>query len=384
MTLAIRGPAIPPFYAGEIGRRAAVHARAGRSVVTMHFGQPTEGAPPAALAAAWAAIGSEPSGYWESAALRERIAQHYRETYGVEVPPQRILLTAGASAALVALFTTFFAHGDRVGVLRPGYPAYRNALSALGRTPVEFDVDPPRAASLLSAIDALDAPLQGLIIASPSNPTGDVLDADTLRAIADGCRARDIRLIADEIYHGITFGAAAYTMLSFEPAAVVVNSFSKFFRMPGWRLGWIIAPEEATNALSAHLTNFFLTPSTIAQHAALAAFDDIESLYASVERYRENRGRLVSALSRLGFGRFRLPEGAFYLYVDASEWTNDSLAFCERLLDDTGLSIAPGIDFDSRHGDRFVRFSYAISSSRVDDAVARLERWLPSQRRIAR
>ena len=385
MSAPLRGPAIPPFYAGEVGRRAARLHRQGRHVVQMHYGQPSEGAPPSAIAAAEAALrGGGASIYWESAALRERIARHYADTQGVVVSPDRILLTSGASAGLVALFTTLFGIGDRIGVVRPGYPAYRNALTALGRVAVDIDGDPAHGLRLTpvrlsSTLASSPGGLQGLIIASPNNPTGAVHPEDELASLAAQCRAAGVRLISDEIYHGISFGRATRTALAFDDDAFVVNSFSKFFRMPGWRLGWVVAPADCVAALSAHLTNFFLTPSTMSQHAALGAFDDLPALHASVDIYRRNAERLAAELPGLGIDRFVAPEGAFYLYADLSAWTNDSLAFCMRLLDDTGLSIAPGIDFDPVDGHRFVRFSYAISPAMLDEALDILRRWLPAQ-----
>lgn len=238
-----RGVDVPPFYAGQIAREATKLARAGREIIPMHFGQPTMGPPPAVLEAARHALSSNALGYWESDDLRERIARHYQDTYAVQVLREQILLTSGASAGLVAVFTSIFNIGDRIAIARPGYPAYRNALYALQRTVVEIDCGPESGFQLTAQhIESLPEAPHGLIVASPSNPTGAVIAPAALRAIADVCRDRNIRLISDEIYHGITYGAETATALTFHPEAIVVNSFSKLYRMPGWRLGWMVVP----------------------------------------------------------------------------------------------------------------------------------------------
>ena len=384
--LSPRGIAIPPFYAGQIGAQAAQRARRGLEVIPMHFGQPSEGASPAALSAARAHLEGRlegPTGYWESAALRERIALHYREQHDVHVAPERILLTTGASAGLVATFTTLFAAGDRVALARPGYPAYRNALRALGRVPVEIDCGPERGFRLApELLPSSGGPLHGLLVASPANPTGAVLGAPELAALAAECRRRGTRFVSDEIYHGIEYGRVGVTALQFEPEALVINSFSKLFRMPGWRIGWLVAPESCVAALHSHLINFFLTPPAIAQHAALAAFDDLALLRRSVTTYAANRARLLEALPAMGLPKIAPPEGAFYRYVDVSHLTGDSLAFCKELLNDTGIATAPGIDFDPVLGDAFVRFSFAISELEVDRAIALLKPWIDSRKRL--
>lgn len=378
----MRGTDIPPFYAGQVGLQAQRLRRAGRSVIGMHFGQPTEPPPPGVHAAAHRAIDAGPVGYYESPELRERIARHYLETYGLEVSSRRILLTQGASAGLVAAFTTLFAPGDRVGVVRPGYPAYRNALRALGREPVEIDCGPERAFRLgADQVAAVPGELHGLVVASPGNPTGAMLSHEALAAVAAACRARGTQLISDEIYHGIGFTGDATCALAVEPRAIVINSFSKLYRMPGWRLGWMVVPEDCVARFSAQLINFFLTPGTHAQEAALAAFDDPDSLRGAVATYAHNRGTLLAALREMGLEGLAPPDGAFYLYADVGRYTDDSLAFCRELLEDTGVAIAPGIDFDPVHGGRFVRFSFAVSAAEVDDAIARLRPWFARRKR---
>ena len=375
-----RGIDIPPFYAGQIGSRAAARARSGLETLPMHFGQPTEGAPLAALAAARHALEHGPHGYWESEALRERIALHYKLTYGVDIAPERVLLTAGASAGLVAAFTALFAAGDRVAMARPGYPAYRNALRALGRLPVEVDCGEADGYRLSAdRLSALQPPLHGVVVASPANPTGTMLDRDALASIASVCRARGIRLISDEIYHGISYdGRVAVSALEVDPEAIVINSFSKLFRMPGWRMGWMVAPLSCVPQLRNHLINFFLTPPALSQHAALAAFDELDTLRDSVSRYAAHRATLLRELPSLGLSGIAPPEGAFYLYIDVGHLTSDSLALCHRLLDDTGIALAPGIDFDVEHGGQHLRMSFAVTHVQVERALTLLRPWIAS------
>ena len=380
--LAARGADIPPFYAGRIGRRAAELRRAGRTIIPMHFGQPTEGTPAPARAAAERALAADPTGYYESAELVERIARHYHERYGVVVEPERIQLTNGASAALVAAFAALFATGDRVALARPGYPAYRNVLAALGRVPVEIDTAAGQGFKLsAAAVAAVAPPLHGLVVASPANPTGAMLERAELAAIAGLCRERGTRLISDELYHGISYGRSPVSALELDPDAIVINSFSKLYRMPGWRLGWIVVPAALAARLSAYVINFFLTPPTLAQYAALAALDDPAALAAAVGRYAVNRELLLEEFAAMGIRGLTPPDGAFYLYADVGHLTDDSLAFCLRMLEDTGVASAPGIDFDPLHGQRFVRFSFAVTTAEAAAAAVLLRSWFARQPR---
>jgi aspartate/methionine/tyrosine aminotransferase len=379
----MRGADVAPFYTGQIARRAGELARAGREVIPMHFGQPTSGTPPGARTAALAALEADPIGYVESRELIARIARHYGEEYGVDVAPSRILLTAGASAALVAVFAALFAAGDRVALGRPGYPAYRNALKALGRVAVEVDCDPADGYRLTAdAVSRVTGPLHGVLVASPANPTGAMLGRQALESLAALCRERALTVVSDEIYHGISFGERAVSALEVEPQAIVINSFSKLYRMPGWRLGWLVVPEPIAARLSAYVINFFLTPPTIAQYAALAAFDDPAELAGVVADYRSNRDLLLAELAAAGIGRVAPPDGAFYLYADVGHLTDDSFAFCRRLLEETGIATAPGIDFDTVHGHRFLRLSFALRPAEVRRAVALLRPWLDGQKSL--
>ncbi len=375
----VGGPAIPPFYAGEVGRLGAIRARAGLPLLAMNFGQPTAGAPAAAIAAAHRILDHDPLGYFESAPLQERLSRHYLETYGVTVSPSRILLTAGASAGLVAAFAALFRVGEAVAIVTPGYPAYRNTLRAMRLAPLELRCDLEHGfrptADMLRQLDPSPA---GFILASPANPTGAMLDARAMAEMTDTCCELGIQLISDEIYHGITFGDRAHSALEFDPEAIVINSFSKLYRMPGWRLGWMVVPEAQAGFISNYLINMFLTPPTLAQHAALAAMDVPDDLHAAVDTYRQNRNRLIAGLAALGISKVSAPDGAFYVYADVDHLTQDSLAFCLRLVQDTGVALAPGIDFDPQHGHRFIRLSFAISPAEVETALDLLSAWLPN------
>ncbi len=375
------GPEIVPFYAGHVAKRAFALARAGRDIIPMHFGQPSVGAPPAAIAEAHRMLDADTLGYWESTALRERLARHYQETYGIAVPAERILLTMGASAALTAAFVALFRPGDRIALVRPGYPAYRNTLNALGLQPVEIDCGADQGFRLSpEALEDVKPAPAGLVLAGPANPTGAMYDRQQLAAIAEVCARRGIRLISDEIYHGITYGKRAVCALEVAPDALVVNSFSKLYRMPGWRLGWMVVPQHLVARLDACLINMFLTPPALAQHAALVALDEKQELQRSVEIYARNRERLITRLPELGLEGFSAPDGAFYLYVDVGHLTRDSLAFCMQLVEETGVSLAPGIDFDPVRGQRFVRLSFAVTTDEVERALERLQEWLRKRR----
>lgn len=375
---------VDPFHAIAISRIAHDLAAEGRSIIHMEFGQPSTGAPAAAIAAAHRILDSDPMGYWESTPLKQRIARHYRETYGVEIDPERILLTCGASPAFVLALSCLFAPGARVALARPGYVAYRNALKAMYLEPVEIGCGPEDRFQLTArALAALDPAPEGVIVASPANPTGTIIPPEELAAIAQVCRERGIRIVSDEIYHGLSYGAPASSMLEHAPDALVVNSFSKYYSMAGWRLGWVVVPPEAIPAARARMGNLFLTPPALAQHAALTAFDCREELDGHVGTYARNRDLLLDALPRFGLRRIAPPDGAFYIYADIGHLTDDSLAFCEALLRETGVATAPGLDFDPVDGRRFIRFSFAVSSALIEEAIARMAPWFERQPRIA-
>jgi len=364
------GPDIVPFYAGEINRRAAALSRAGRSIIPMHLGQPTRGPSDATIAAAQRALVTGPNGYWESHELKERIVEHYREWYGVEVTPERILLTNGASAALVAVFSAMFATGERVALARPGYPAYRNTLTALGRVPVELDCGAASRYRLTAAVLAeLDPAPHGVVVASPANPTGTMLDGAELQALTDECKRRDIVFISDEIYHGVTYRGRSVSALEVTQDVIIINSFSKFCRMPGWRLGWLVVPPPLIDKVQMYVGNFFLTAPNVAQAAAVAALGDGNELRGAIIEYARNRELLLRELPKLGIVPVVEPEGAFYIYADVSRYTRSSLEFCQQLLEETGIALAPGVDFDPVGGGPFVRFFTAVSTHEIEQAL---------------
>ncbi|MEJ7933590.1 aminotransferase class I/II-fold pyridoxal phosphate-dependent enzyme [Sphingobium sp. AN558] len=371
---------IEPFHAIAISREAHRLASEGRSILHMEFGQPSTGAPAAAIAAAHHVLDHDPMGYWESPLLKERIAVHYAEQHGVTVDPERIFLTCGASPALVLGLSSLFEPGARVATARPGYVAYRNVLKALYLEPMEIPCGAAERYQIgAAALEGLEVAPDGLILASPANPTGTIIPPDELAAIAGVCADRGIRIVSDEIYHGLSYGEPARSMLEFASDAIIVNSFSKYFSMAGWRLGWLVVPTELIGAARARMGNLFLTPPSLAQHAGLAAFDCGEELEGHVATYRRNRALLLAALPALGLASIAPPDGAFYIYADVGHLTDDSLGFCQRLLRDTGVATAPGIDFDPVEGGHFIRFSFAVSTDRVEDAIARMTPWFQAQ-----
>jgi aspartate/methionine/tyrosine aminotransferase len=367
---------LEPFHAIAVSRLAHDLKAEGRSIIHMEFGQPSTGAPAAAIAIAHQVLDTDGMGYWESTPLTARLAQHYQDAYGVTIERERFILTCGASPALVLGLASSFSPGDRVALARPGYVAYRNTLKALHLTPVEIpcgaDVRFQLTAAALAALDPAPA---GVIIASPANPTGTIIAAAELEAIAKVCRERGIRIVSDEIYHGLSYVGPARSMLEFEPEAMVVSSFSKYFSMVGWRLGWLLAPPACLKRARTYVGNLFLTAPSLSQHAALAALDSREELEGHVRVYARNRELLLAALPALGLGAIAPPDGAFYIYADIGHLTDDSLSFCKTLLRDTGVATAPGIDFDPVDGHRFIRISFAVSTPQVEEAIRRLIPW---------
>jgi aspartate/methionine/tyrosine aminotransferase len=367
---------IDPFYAISISGLAHRLKTEGRSIIHMEFGQPSTGAPQAAIAAAHGVLDADGMGYWESAPLKARICRHYAETYGVAVEPMQITLTCGASPALVLALSATFSPGDVIAMARPGYVAYRNTVKALHMVPLEIACGAQARFQLTAAtLAALEPAPAGVILASPANPTGTIIPAEDLAAIAEVCRARGIRIISDEIYHGLTYAEPTRSMLEFEPRAIVVNSFSKYFSMAGWRLGWVIVPRDEAARAVAYMGALFLTAPSLAQHAALVAMDCRDELEGHVATYRRNRELLLEALPALGLQKIAPPDGAFYIYADVGQLTDDSLAFCKELLRDTGVATAPGIDFDPVDGHRFIRMSFAVSTAEIEEAIRRMIPW---------
>ncbi|PXY31471.1 pyridoxal phosphate-dependent aminotransferase [Prauserella muralis] len=378
------GPAqradVAPFHVMEVLSAAQARQRTHGDVIALCAGQPTAGAPQPVLAAAERALRGD-LGYTVQLGipeLREAIAAHYERGYGLEVGPQDVIVTTGSSGGFLLSFLSAFEAGDRVAMARPGYPAYRNLLAALGCEVVEFATD--ESTRFQPTTDLLDelGPIQGLIVASPSNPTGTVLPPGELAAIAGWCSSRGVQLVSDEIYHGISYEAELGCAWQTSTEALVLGSFSKYFAMTGWRLGWMLVPQRLHRAVDVLTGNFNICPPALAQQAAVAAFtpESYAELDGHVAHYRANRDLLLKGLAEIGLDRVAPVDGAFYAYVDVSAHTDDSLSWCQRLLADTGVAITPGIDFDPVEGGRFVRFSFAGDSGQLAEGVRRLGDWL--------
>ena len=374
---------VPPFLAMDVLRAANERQAAGAEIIHLEVGQPGSSAPEPVLEAARHALASEPIGYTDALGippLRQAIAAHYQTQYGVLVDPAEVVVTTGSSAAFLLAFLAAFEPGDRVGLAIPGYPAYRNILSALEIEPVHIAVGENAhyqpTPELLEDLGSLD----GLIVASPANPTGTMISAAELARLTAYCRDRGIRLVSDEIYHGITYEAAAATAHAYGREAVIVNSFSKYYSMTGWRLGWMLVPPDLARSVECLTQNFYISPPALSQIAALPVFGCRVELDSHVARYRANRDLLIRTLGAAGLTRFAPAEGAFYLYVDISSLTRDSEEFCRRLLTETGVAVTPGLDFDPIKGGGWIRFSFAGSTEDVAEAARRLKDWLPRSR----
>ena len=371
--------AISPFIVMDVMRDAAARQAQGGDVIHLEVGQPSGQAPAAVIAAAAKALAADDLGYTLALGhepLRRRIARHYRDTYGVAVDAERVVITTGSSGAFLLAFLAAFAPGDRVAVAAPGYPAYRNILKALDIESVPVPVGPASRWQLTAAVLEGVGKLDGAIVASPSNPTGSMLNAAEMADLAEWCENRGVRLVSDEIYHGITYETPAATAAGIAGGhAVVVNSFSKYFAMTGWRLGWMVAPPDLLRAVECLQQNLFIAPPTLAQLAAPAVFDCTDELDARVRRYRANRDVLLEELPKAGFDRMAAADGAFYLYADIGAITNDSPEFCRRMLAEIGVAATPGIDFDPAQGHRTMRFCFAGSTADVVEAARRIKAW---------
>jgi aspartate/methionine/tyrosine aminotransferase len=389
LTVAARA-AIPPFHVMDVWAAAAERQRTHGDLVNLSAGQPSTPAPVAVREAATAAIDGEVLGYTVAlgiAPLRAAIAAHHLRTYGLEVAPEQVVVTTGSSGGFLLAFLAAFDAGDRVAMARPGYPCYRNILTALGCEVVELPCGPHiRYQPTVEMLEALDEPVKGLVVASPANPTGTILDPAELSALASWCEGNGVQLVSDEIYHGISYPGSPATSSAWSTSreAIVVNSFSKYFSMTGWRLGWLLLPPRLLRAADCLAGNFTVCPPALAQHAALGAFDPTSYAEADghVTRYAENRGLLLDGLARLGVTRLAPPDGAFYVYADVSHLTGDSMDFTYRLLAETGVAVAPGVDFDPVDGHRSIRLSCAGATADVVEALRRMEAWLGSGRPV--
>lgn len=381
-----KGAEAPPFLVMDV--IAAANARAASlpsgapGILRMEVGQPATGAPRGAAEAAIRALqAGAPMGYTEAfglASLRGRIARHYADRYGLAIPASRIAVTVGASGAFPLGFLAAFDAGDRVAMAAPFYPPYANILTALGMVPQLLPCDAStRFQPTLAMLERLDPRPAGLIVASPCNPAGTMLAPEQLRAIARWCHANGVRLVSDEIYHGLSYGSVAESSAAaFSESAVVVNSFSKYFSMTGWRIGWLVLPEDLVRPVECLAQNFFISAPHVAQVAAEAAFDCVEELEANKARYARSRAALLEGLPRAGFDRIAEADGAFYLWCDVGHLTNDSLDFCARMLEGAGIAASAGVDFDRDRGAHFLRFSYCGPEAAMVQAPERLKGWL--------
>jgi aspartate/methionine/tyrosine aminotransferase len=375
---------VPPFYVMDVWLAAAERQRSHGDVVNLSAGQPSVGAPEPIRAAAAAALHNNELGYSVSLGipeLRAAIATDYRRKYGIDVESDAVVITTGSSGGFLLAFLSCFDVGDRVALASPGYPCYRNILSALGCEVVEIPCGAQtRFQPTAQMLAELDPPVQGVVVASPANPTGTVIEPAELAAIASWCEDTGVRLISDEVYHGLVYEGAPQTSSAWQTSrnAVVVNSFSKYYAMTGWRLGWLLVPPELRRAVDCLTGNFTICPPTLSQIAAVAAFTPESTAEADshLHHYGTNRTLLLEGLRRIGIDRLAPTDGAFYVYADVSDLTSDSRAFCSNLLADTGVAIAPGIDFDTVRGDSFVRLSFAGPTSDIDEAVKRIGSWL--------
>lgn len=372
---------IDPFIVMDILRSANEKQAAGADIVHMEVGQPGTPAPARVVEAAQEALKSSALGYTEALGLpelRERIAQHYATQYGISVQPENVVVTAGSSAGFVLAFLAILDAGGRVAIPSPGYPCYRHILSALGAQAVTLETGPdtrwmPDRASLMQLHQAHD--LDALLLASPANPTGTMLVGDALSTIARTCEELGIWFISDEIYHGLDYAEPAQSALSFSRSAITINSFSKYFSMTGWRIGWMVVPEALVRPIERLAQNLYICPSALSQYAAIAAFDARDEMEANKAVYQANRELLLEELPRAGFTEILPADGAFYLYADVRHLTNDSMEFARRMLDEIGVAATPGIDFDTGRGTQFLRFSYAGTTERMTEAARRLRDW---------
>jgi aspartate/methionine/tyrosine aminotransferase len=373
--------AVPAFIVMDVMEAAAAREAQGDKVIHMEVGQPGTPAPRAAVEAVKRALDRDTLGYTVALglpALRQRIARHYRQRYGIDVAAERIVVTTGSSAGFVLAFLALFDQDARVALPAPGYPCYRHILTALGQRPVPIVTDAgsrwmPTAGQVDQA--ARREAVRGLVIASPANPTGTMLEPGRLAEIADACRRNGLWFVSDEIYHGLTYGMSQQTALACSGEAVVINSFSKYFSMTGWRVGWLVVPEALVRPIERLAQNLYISPPTVAQVAAIGAFDGIDELEANKRVYAENRALLLDALPKAGLARILPADGAFYLYADVSDFTSDSLAFTKEMLADIGVAATPGIDFDAERGAGYVRFCYAGTTADMAEAARRLAAW---------
>jgi aspartate/methionine/tyrosine aminotransferase len=372
---------VPPFMVMDVMSAAARIEAVGGHVIHMEVGQPFAPAPATAIEAARSALGGRIA-YTEALgmpSLRARIARHYREQHGVDLDPGRVIVTTGSSAGFIFAFLSMFEPGDRVGIANPGYPPYRHILTALGCEPVLIETNAQTRFAMTP--DALmrehrKKPLAGVLVGSPANPTGTMMTGEALGALIAAAEQAGIRFISDEIYHGLDYAFAAETAVKLSPNALVINSFSKYFCMTGWRIGWMVAPEPLVRPIERLVQNLSISVPQLSQVAAEAAFEGRAQMEEIKHGYQENRRILVEGLPQAGLDKFLPADGAFYLYADISRFSRDSLTFAKAMLEETHVAATPGIDFDPVHGREFIRFCYAGSADEMREAVRRIGAWL--------
>lgn len=369
---------VDPFIVMDVMQAAAAAEASGRHIIHMEVGQPGTGAPQGAVAALGQAMAQGPLGYTVALglpALRARIARMYGDWYNVDLDPGRVVITPGSSGGFILAFTALFDTGDRVGIGAPGYPSYRQILKALALQPVDLPTQAThRYQPVASDFAGMD--LAGLLVASPANPTGTMLDHAAMGDLVGACSEQNASFISDEIYHGIEYEKKAVTALELTDDCYVINSFSKYFSMTGWRVGWMVVPEDHVRVVERIAQNMFICAPHASQIAALAAMDCEDELQLNMDVYRKNRELMLAGLKEAGFTSFAPPDGAFYVYADVSDLTTDSRAFAAEILENAGVAVTPGLDFDPIRGLTTLRFSYARSTADIEEGLARLKAFM--------
>ncbi len=369
---------VDPFIVMDVMEDARRAEAAGRHIIHMEVGQPGTPAPEGARQALARAMGDDAMGYTVALglpALRARIARLYGEWYDLDLSPDRVVVTSGSSGAFILAFTALFDAGDRVGIGAPGYPSYRQILKALDLVPVDIETAAKNRLQPVAA-DLRGRDLSGVMVASPANPTGTMLDRDALGALMDATAAEGASFISDEIYHGIEYEAKAVSALEISDECYVINSFSKYFSMTGWRIGWMVVPEDHVRVVERLAQNLFICPPHASQVAALAAMECGAELQGNMDVYRANRALMLEGLPKAGFDRIAPPDGAFYVYADVNHLTDDSRAFAAEILEKAGVAVTPGLDFDPARGAGTIRFSYARSTADIEEGLRRLARFM--------
>lgn len=377
--------AVAPFIVMDVMEAARQAEAEGRHIIHMEVGQPSTAAPQKALQYLKDSMDSDAMGYTVALglpALRQKIAGLYGDWYNVDLDPARVVITPGSSGAFILSFTSLFDANDRVGIGAPGYPSYRQILRALDLVPVDIETQAEnRLQPVASELSGQD--LSGVLVASPANPTGTMLDRAALSSLIDATQAAGAAFISDEIYHGIEYDAKAVSALEITQECYVINSFSKYFSMTGWRVGWMVVPDDHIRQVERLAQNMFICSPHASQLAALAAMGAQDELQQNLSVYRKNRALMMEVLPKIGFDKFAPPDGAFYVYVDVSDYTQDSLAFSKQILEEAGVAVTPGLDFDQNRGSGTLRLSYARSTDDIQEGLARLEKFMKKHGFIA-